>query len=380
MAKNRNALGAGIFMVLTVAAIVAIVIGIAGMAKFTTTFTPRLILFKLSDNVGGLRKGDDIRLGGLKDGTVDKIEFKKKGSLGDNNPPEDSVLVTVSLPENHILATDAKVEVETTLTGVTCLNITDLGGGSPQPADVPLAGHPDALSSFMAGLPETKLKVDKDLDKVYTTLDTYDKTGARVHDLADSGVRTLDDMHAWLGPSTGDFHGSMADIHAITGHIREKLPPITASAQQLLDHLNDVVAKAQGSMGDVKATLANTRDLTGTARSVVERNQGHIDLIVANLKKASDNIEEATVEIRASPWRLFYKPAADERANLNLYDAARQFAEGANDLNDAAVALRDSLKETQPDPAKIQKLYDKLNDQFEKFRAAEDGLWKKVQE
>ena len=27
-------------------------------------------------------------------------------------------------------------------------------------------------------------------------------------------------------------------------------------------------------------------------------------------------------------------------ANLNLYDAARQFAEGANDMNDAATALR----------------------------------------
>jgi ABC-type transporter Mla subunit MlaD len=290
---------------------------------------------------------------------VEKIEFARKGSIGDGNPPEDSVLVTISLPADHILATDAQIEVETTLTGVTCLNITDLGSGPPQPADVALAGHPDALAAFMAGLPETRQKVNKDLDKVYAT---------------------LDDVHGWLGPSTGDFRQTMANIHAITQHVREKLPPITASAQEFLDRLNDVVARAQHSMEDVKAALINTRELTATARSVVQRNQGHIDLIVANLKKASDNIEEATVEIRASPWRLFYKPAADERANLNLYDAARQFAEGANDLNDAAVALRDTLKDPAADPATVQKLYDKLNDQFDKFHEAEESLWKKVQE
>jgi hypothetical protein len=30
-------------------------------------------------------------------------------------------------------------------------------------------------------------------------------------------------------------------------------------------------------------------------------------------------------------------------ANLNLYDSARQFADGAGSLNDAALALRDAL-------------------------------------
>ena len=88
----------------------------------------------------------------------------------------------------------------------------------------------------MAGLPELKAKVNTDLDKVYATLDTYDKTGAdiraRVDQLSSSGVRTLDDAHAWLGPSTGDFHSSMANIHAITDHIHEKLPGITVSASR----------------------------------------------------------------------------------------------------------------------------------------------------
>jgi len=158
------------------------------------------------------------------------------------------------------------------------------------------------------------------------------------------------------------------------------MPGLTSSAQDLLDKLNNTVARAQSSVDDVKATISNAKEMTATARSIVTRNQGRFDEIVAGLKKASDNIYQATVEVRASPWRILYKPTADEMANLNLYDAARQFADGANNLSDAATTLRDSLKDPAADPARVQKLYDDLMEQFNKFSATEDSLWKKVKE
>jgi ABC-type transporter Mla subunit MlaD len=384
MAKNRDALRAGIFMVLSLAGTIAIVIGIAGSAQFTTRYALHLIGFSLADNVGGLRKGDDVRLGGLKQGSVQDIDYVRKDSRGQGHPAADQIVVTISLPEGYVLATNAKVGVETTLTGVTCLNITDLGTGSPLAADQILAGHPDALAEFMAGLPDLRFKLANDLDKVYAALDTYDKLGidARGHiaAIAQRGKVALEDVHSWLGPSTTDFHQSMANIQAITGHIREKLPPVVTSIQEALGHLNATLSKAQGSMDDVKQVVVNARDLTAGLRSVVVRNQGRLDEIVTSVDKAAHNIDAATVEIRSSPWRLFWKPGADEIANLNLYSAARQFAEGAADLTDAAVALRDSLQESQPDPARVQKLYDNLNDQFKKFQQAEDDLWKRVRE
>src|ERR1700690_3981639 len=132
MAKNRNALSAGIFMVLSVAAIIAIVIGIYGSARFSKHFTPRLVSFKLSDNLGGLQEGDDVRLGGQWIGSVDSVQFKGRGPAPQNNPPEDSVLVTIELPDDLVMYTNANIEVETKITGLTCLNITDLGSGAVQ--------------------------------------------------------------------------------------------------------------------------------------------------------------------------------------------------------------------------------------------------------
>ena len=64
--------------------------------------------------------------------------------------------------------------------------------------------------------------------------------------------------------------------------------------------------------------------------------------------------------------------------NLNLYDSARQFAEGANDLNDAASALRDALASKDVDGKQVQALVNKLDDTFNSFRKVETQLWDRV--
>ena len=107
-------------------------------------------------------------------------------------------------------------------------------------------------------------------------------------------------------------------------------------------------------------------------------NRGRIDEIVTSLKTTSVNLKGASVEIRQSPWRLLYKPTPDEMGNLNLYDSARQFADGASSLNDAATALRDSLADQKADPATVQKLMKNLDESFTNFKLVEDKLWREV--
>jgi phage shock protein A len=132
------------------------------------------------------------------------------------------------------------------------------------------------------------------------------------------------------------------------------------------------------TMADVQTTMANAKDLSAGAKSVVVGNKTKLDNMIASLKTAGDNLKAATAEIRRSPWRLLYKPAPNEMANLNLYDAARQFAEGASDLNDTAGALRDAIKNNQTSPEELKKLMDKLDQSFNNFKQVEDKLWNDV--
>jgi ABC-type transporter Mla subunit MlaD len=389
MGKNRDALRAGFFMVLSVAGIVAIIIGIAGWAPHPIT---QSISFNLTDNVGGLRKGDDVRIGGLKVGQVEQIDYMPKGATGNG---DSAIVVVISLPVEDKLTEGAIIRVETTVTGMACLNITNLGSGTALGPDETLYGKPDALATAMADLPNITGLVKTDLSDVHEWLgpSTHDfkQTMANIQDVTAQARAKLPgitgqldtdlaDVHHWLGPTTGDFQQTMDNVAAITSHAREKLPPLTASVEKMLTSINTILDKTKGAMGDITGTLANIHGLSASANSWFTSNRGRLDEIVANVNKTSVDLEATVVEIRHSPWRLFYKPSADEYANLNLYDAAREFAEGAGSLSDAAVALRDSLKDPQADPAKVQKLYDNLNEQFKKFSQAEDSLWKQVHE
>lgn len=102
--------------------------------------------------------------------------------------------------------------------------------------------------------------------------------------------------------------------------------------------------------------------------------------MIESLKATSDNLKYASVEIRHSPWRLLYQPKPDEVANLNIYDSVRQFAEGADSLDDAAAALRDALKDPNADPAQVKRLMQHLDDSFAKFQGVQQKLWKDVRE
>ena len=107
-------------------------------------------------------------------------------------------------------------------------------------------------------------------------------------------------------------------------------------------------------------------------------NKSKLDGIIASLKSTSDNLKYASMEIRHSPWRLLYQPKPEEMANLNLYDSVRQFAEGADSLDDAADALKDAVNDRNADPEDVKKLMDELNDSFAKFQSVQQTLWKQI--
>ena len=68
-------------------------------------------------------------------------------------------------------------------------------------------------------------------------------------------------------------------------------------------------------------------------------------------------------------------------ANLNLYDSARQFADGAGSLNDAALALRDALEKRGRQAGRDRRPCSASSTRsFANFREVEDKLWTLVQE
>lgn len=379
--NDRNAIRAGIFILITVALIVGVVILISGFDRFVETRTVYTANFKLSDDLGGLKVGDDIRIGGAKVGEVKSINI---------DPANDRIQVTFDMPHKYTLHSDAVLRVQGTVTGSSWLNFETLGKSDTLAEGQSLTGYPSSMSQLLASLGDAAPEIHQvlvnvrtqTLPRVNNTLDAFKDTGTnathlikhvdtKIDPVTDNAAKAAGDLHNWLGPSTGDFHTTMTNIRGATGTLKDKLPP-------LLGKIHETVTKVDTAMDNVKATIANLKDATASIRSLLTDNRSKLQTMVDNLKITSENLKNATADVWRSPWRLLYKPTPNEIGNLNLYDSTREFAAGASKLSDAAAALRDASHDPAVNQTQMQQLLDQLNKAFENFNAVEQKLWTQV--
>lgn len=390
MRTERNELAAGLFIIASAFAIGAIVVAIKGATRITEPSESRQVSFRLTDDLSGLRRGDDVRLGGFKVGLVKNIDVV----TADPSDGEPRIIVEFTLPSRYKLHANSAVSVQSGITGSPSLNIERLGSGEELKE---VAGQPGAFSTLTSALrgvtpelvgivhdvhtvtvPRADTAIDAATHLVRHVDEQIDPVVDRYGGLTKKAGSAIDEVGSLFGDTKPDIRGTLANLHVATGTLREKLPGILDRVQNSLDNINATVDSARTVLVDLRATAANANAISASVRSLLVDNRGKFDSMIAGFKATSDNLKEATIEIRSSPWRLLYKPGPDEMANLNLYDSARAFADGAGAMSDAASALRDSLKDPNADPAAVKKLLNRLDDSFANFKQVEDKLWKSV--
>jgi len=386
MAKQRNALRAGIFMVVSLGLTIFVILTIAGTERFLQKYHHYLVVFPLQSNVCGLRAGDDVRIGGFTVGSVRDVRIGTEDKS--TGKPRRGVVVIIDVPTNFVLAKDAHVQLDKDITGNRAINILDLGNAEELQVGDYLLGQPDALTVFTSRLRDLDLRPLLDeatntIKDVHSTVNDVHATVNHVHSqipemiahyhrVADAAIKLLDDLHQWFGSGDSDFHLTLKNAATASGTFKEKLPPIMDQVGGILKKFDDAMGKANDALVDIKA-------ITGSTRSIIVDNRGKLDVMIANLKTTSDNLKYASIEIRHSPWRLLYQPKEGEMANLNIYDSVRQFAQGAAALQDAAQALRDASGDNHLTPQDMQKLMQQLDDSFAHFQKVQAKLWQDVQ-
>jgi ABC-type transporter Mla subunit MlaD len=388
---DRNALKAGLFIIISIALTVGLILGIKGIGRFVVPSQDRSVRFALSDDISGLSPGDDVRIGGAKVGVVRDVDIDT-GDSTNGQPAKAGIIISFTMPRRFVIRQNADITVQSTVTGVAVLNFASLGDGLPVPDSDMLVGKPGGLSSLLASAgqlgPEV-LGVIRDvrgttLPKVNTAVDSGNTllrhVDSKVDPLTQKGGDALDSVSSLFGDTKTDFRATIANLSAITASIKDKLPAIMDQTHGLLAKVTTAVDRTNDALMDIKTVAANTRDITASAREVILGNRGKIDEMIASLRDTGENLKGASAEIRRSPWRLLYHPSPSEMANLNLYDSARQFADGADKLSDAATSLRDAIQSKSDNPQQLKLLVQKLNDSFAHFNDVENALWSRVKE
>src|SRR5687768_4468832 len=151
MNKERNAFKAGLFIIISIILILAIIVGIEGIDNILQPAQIRTVTFKLTDNLGGLGEGDEVRVGGVRVGKIRKI-----APVIAEDGKEPRLTVEISIPGKYKLREGTSIAIETSVTGASNLNISDLGTGAELAKDTPLVGNPSAINELLTMGPEIK--------------------------------------------------------------------------------------------------------------------------------------------------------------------------------------------------------------------------------
>lgn len=407
MSQQRNALKSGSFILISIALIFAVIAGIKGLRGWVEPSRLRTVTFALADDVGGLRVGDDVRIGGYKVGNVRGISIE----AADGTQPR--IAVAFTLPTRYLLRQGYCIRIQTSVTSTSVLNFESLGTGASLEENATLRGSASSLSEAVAdvrgmlgdikkdlipAVGQTVAKLGRTADAISATgdeakatlaairpqipslVEKYQALAAAAAGAAQRAAEMMVQVRDTFGESKGDWKGTLANLNAATGSVKDKLPGTLDKLNAVLAKLDSTVDGAGAALKDIQTVVADLKEVSSSAKSILVANRGKIDGMINSLKGTSDNLKNASAEIRRSPWRLLYKPDAQQASNLDLFDAARQFAQGANDLNDAAQALRDAARDKQTDPERVRKLVDRLDDSFKKFGDVEKRLWTSVKE
>ncbi len=328
--KKRNPLLAGIFIVVSIAGAVAIVLGIKGLSWLTDKSEIRYVSFALSDDLGGLAMGDDVRIGGYKVGEVRTIELVQPAdprlahgvlTIDPASPAarpamkaipliDQRLLVSISIPVKYAWRPGVKVSVQSTVTGQSNLNFETLGAGEELPKGTVLAGRPGAISELLATVSEIRPKFsgiltqlnDRTLPAATTAVEvlrdhTFPAATQTVEKVRDQTVPKMND-------ALDEFRGTAKTATATVDKFKGQIDPAVAKYHQVGDSAKGMMDEIRGVFGDTKtdirATMANLNSATG---NVKDKLPGILDKLDSAMVKVNDVVggtKEALVDIKKS--------------------------------------------------------------------------------
>ena len=335
--NEKYALRAGLFIIFSILLGLGVLVSIAGTKSLFQKFSTYTVVFEPGDNVSGLATDSEVRVYGVKLGQVTKIQVvpdEQRGAL---------VMVEFQVPDTFTLREDVQVFSEASLTGLAWLNIESFGEGAELAGGDTIPGQTGGLASMLPAIREMIPKASATMEK--------------------------------FGQTSDEFKGLASDVRLQVPNIVKRYDDLTDAGKDALSEIKAVMVRAQKSVEKLDPTLDHIEALAGDLRSLIAQNRAKIDRTMTALRRASENLEGGVADIRAAPWRLLYKPDKKDQKNLEVYAAAREFADAAEDLEAAAASFRDTMDDPSADPEKIDQMRDDLIQKFEHFDRIQGEIW-----
>jgi ABC-type transporter Mla subunit MlaD len=394
---DKHALTPGLFIIAAIAAALVILSQVANLGAIVEPDARYAVAFPIGSDLQGLEADNAVRVMGVEAGKVKSVEVVT-GIEG----AEDIVRVEFEVPSRYELHENADVSVQAGLTGGARLFIASLGDGPVADEDSTLAGSTTSLAQVLAKVgtvvPDARAALGKFADvgdaakatiqdvrtRLPDIVERYNTVTTKASAMLDSGRGALDNVQDITGGEPGtNIKATLANVKDTTATLKERVPATMDRVDARLDQAKDFIASgkaaldnANGRIDQMKPTLDNAKVVTAQLRTTIADNRGKIDRTMSAVQRAADNLEGGIADIRRAPWRLLNKPDRVDEHNLVVYQAAREFAAGAADLEVTAARLEALAADPGTPEARLIEVRDQLVRQYEDFAAMQDELWR----
>lgn len=374
MSSTRNNLLAGILVTLAIVGSVVAVIVLAGGAEQLgqSSYT---VSFGLDTDVG-LTPGAAVKIGGIKVGSVRKVDFSKNadGAITGTDVAigikstyrlHEGASPVLKLP---LLGSQGEINFPFVGTGALLEPGTRMDGSLAAPSFLSQAGYGDdqakQLQSILKNTDEAMTKLNdgatsvrsmtddaakkwpKWSERIDSITEKADATLTKGPELAEDIKSRLDQIEKVLATAQGYLDENRENIKAGIADFRAIADKGKAFADRLNGELKDsamaLLEKGKSTLDDARTFITNATEIVGEQRPNIRRT-------FANIRLASDQLRDTLIEVRRSPWRLIYRPDTRELNFELLYDAARSYAGAVSDLRAASESL-ESLIASGPNP------------------------------
>ena len=325
----------------------------------------------------GIRPGGQVRIAGIDSGRVVAVTLAEvEGIL--------KARVRLAIPADLAsrLRADAKITIQSSLTGQSRINILSAGkAGEPlKPGKVLLGVEtsmfdpildqvglgPVERSHLSHTIGEVREMVDSVGPQVKLIVEAARETASGIRDtsenvrpVVEATVGNVGEAARRIAAASPRVELALAQVTTLTtqvnGLLGENRPNIAATIASLRDlsaTLKMVVARDQekvaslldhidGTRNRADLALYNVKQITDVAISMLAKNRVDVERTVANVKDATDWGSKLVQKIYANPFVLspLYKPTPEDVRVQSVYDSAQVFAAAATKLDDAARTL-----------------------------------------
>lgn len=413
--SQRNNILAGAFVLITVALGVFIIILISNVWERFGSKSVYYVDFSLIDGAEGLEPGAAVKVGGMRVGQVKRTRFVFDPATGEPV----SIEVAIEIDSDIRLHSDADVQLQRPLLG---------SGSTINISAVPLYRPPE-LSPV--GPPARLREGGRLVGRIGAPgfLSPADYT--KIQDTIDRVNRIVAGIEPRIEPIMDDAEGAVANVRAITDDARRQWPVWSEDIAAVLDRFEQAAQRVPSIVESFEAGVQQGRDFVASAQRTLDDNRPRIDEAVENIREltrkaqgegydrfmqaveagraglesfasaaraaddlmmrkspelsetvtaallAAQQLKLATVEVRASPWRLLYQPSKKELENELLYNSVRTYSESVTQLRAASEALRAAAERaaepggSRIDQSVLDALTAQLREAFANYERAE---------